>query len=256
MGKTLIPMLRDEYEITHFDVADPGDGLPFIQGDLRDLASVEKACAGKDAVLHIAALHGQAWNRAGDTAGFDVNVTGTKNILEGAVKQGVKRVIYTSSINAVGGVPPFPIDENSKNEALHLYGLTKTLGETMCAYYSARFGISTICLRPGGILNPRDSVAKYGFPTACWCVDPRDVAQAHKLALEAVLSVKHDVFNITSELLTDIEGYKKNPAAAFKKKYPDMVAALPADVDFAKLEWYSIEKAKRVLGYNPKYGLI
>ncbi|MBM4083095.1 MAG: NAD(P)-dependent oxidoreductase, partial [Planctomycetes bacterium] len=114
VGRTLAPMLRERWDVTHFEAKDPGDGLPCVLGDLRDSKAVAAACKGMDAVLHVAALHGKAWAQAGDDVGFGVNVIGTKNILEGAAKSGVKRVVFTSSIWATGhgpNPPYLPIDE-------------------------------------------------------------------------------------------------------------------------------------------------
>jgi hypothetical protein len=155
-----------------------------------------------DAVVHIGALHGKAWNEAGDNVGFDVNVTGTRNILDNAARAGVKRVVFTSSIWASGhGTPApayLPIDERMVREPAELYGLTKALGEQMCRYATATYGLSTIVLRPGGI-RPADaySPVSSGFLTAC--VDVRDVAQAHVLALEAPDAMAHELFIITAD---------------------------------------------------------
>ena len=148
VGRTITPLLERSYSVTHLDLKDPDDGLPFIQGDLRDSRAVAEACEGMDAVLHVAALHGKAWAAAGDDTGFEVNVTGCKNILEGAAKAGVRRVVFTSSIWATGHGDPspeyLPIDEELPRKPAELYGLTKQLGEEMCAYASALYGLSGV----------------------------------------------------------------------------------------------------------------
>lgn len=129
-----------------------------------------------DAVIHVAALHGKAWADHGDGRGFEVNVAGTKNVLEGAAKAGVKRVFFTSSIWASGHGSPsaayLPIDEDTQREPAELYGLTKILGEQMCRYATAKYEISTIVLRPGGIRPADESRAVFGHTiplnTANW----------------------------------------------------------------------------------------
>jgi nucleoside-diphosphate-sugar epimerase len=236
VGRTLAPMLRDEFAVTHFEMNDPGDGLPFIQGDLRSAGDVAKACAGMDAVVHIAALHGAAWSKAGDDIGFEVNVIGTKNILEEAVKAGVRRVVFTSSIWATGhdnpSAPYLPIDEKTAREPQELYGLTKILGEQMCRYASAKYGLSTIVLRPGGI-RPAESYAPRNAGLLAGCVDVRDVAQSQLLALRAPDTLKHEVFIITAD------------TAEFSGRIAELVGP--------NAEWYTVEKAKRLLGYRPQY---
>jgi nucleoside-diphosphate-sugar epimerase len=261
-GRTLAGMLRDTYSVTHLEMSDPGDGLPLIQADLRSPQDVAKACENMDAVVHVAALHGAAWNKLGDDVGFEVNVVGTKNILEGAVKAGVKRVVFTSSIWASGHgspAPPYlPMDEAMQREPAELYGLTKILGEAMCRYTSATSDVSTIVLRPGGI-RPLDRYAPRdpGLLTAVVCV--HDVAQAHVLALQAPADIRHDVFTITADsplCHVDPDAYKRDPAGTLDRVVPGaaaLVAAGELKLD-PNAEWYTVEKAKRVLGYRPRYG--
>jgi nucleoside-diphosphate-sugar epimerase len=262
VGRTLAPLLRERYEVTHFDVSDPGDGLPAILGDLRSPSAVAAACRGMDAILHVAALHGQAWAAAGDDAGFAVNLAGTKNILEGAAAAGVKRVVFTSSIWATGHdappAPHLPIDEALAREPAELYGLTKILGEQMCRYATAKYGFSTIVLRPGGI-RPAAGYAPLQTGFLVGAVDVRDVAQAQVLALAAAESLRHDVFIITADsplCQVQPQAYRADPAGMLDRVVPG-VAARVRDGKLqlpAAGEWYSVAKAKRVLGYQPQFG--
>lgn len=260
VGRTLVPLLRDTYDVTHLEMTDPGDGLPFVQGDLRDARAVARACQGMDAVLHIAALHGRAWAEAGDDMGFEVNVVGTKNLLQGAVEAGVRRVVFTSSIWATGhDAPPatLPIAENLARQPAELYGLTKLLGEQMCRYTSARHGVSTIVLRPGGI-RPAEAYGPNQAAYLAWAVDVRDVAQAHLLALAAPDDLRHDVFVVTADsplCRLDPGAFRRDPAAALESVVPG-AAALVAEGKLTlkpDTEWYSIAKARQLLGYRPRY---
>ncbi len=262
VGRALAPMLRETCEVTHFDVTDPGDGLPAIVGDLRDPQQVAEACRGMDAVLHIAALHGKAWAAAGDDVGFAVNVGGTKNILEGAAVAGVKRVVFTSSIWATGhDAPPpssLPITEELSRQPAELYGLTKILGEQMCRYATAKYGLSTVVLRPGGI-RPAEAYAPRQTCYLAGVVDVRDVAQAQALALLAPESLRHDVFIITADsplCQVDVQAYQADPVAALQRVVPGVAALVQAGTLQlpAVREWYSVAKAKRVLGYRPQFG--
>lgn len=260
VGKTLTPMLKNKYEITHFETRDPGDGCPFIKGDLRDSHAVVQACRGMDAVIHVAALHGMAWNEAGDDTGFEVNVVGTKNILEGAVQAGVRRVVFTSSIWATGhgtNLPYLPIDEDLPREPVELYGLTKIIGEQMCRYASSTHGISTIALRPGGIF-PVEAYEPEQGGYLVGMVDVRDVAQAHVLALEAPADMRHDVFVVTADTplcRVDPDAFRNDPVGALEAVVPG-VTALAAEGKLqlsSDMEWYTVEKARQMLGYRPRY---
>ncbi|OGV82670.1 MAG: hypothetical protein A3K19_32535 [Lentisphaerae bacterium RIFOXYB12_FULL_65_16] len=261
LGRTLTPILRKRYDVTHFDMIDPGDGLPFINGSLCDAAAVEAACRGMDVIVHIAALHGQAWAKAGDHTGFEVNVMGTQNILEGARKSGAQRVVFTSSIWAAGHtpVPPayLPIDENLPREPFEIYGLTKKLGEQMCRFASQRWGLSTICLRPGGICAS-DVPKERRFAHLGAMVDVRDVAQAHALAVAAPDTILHDTFIVTADTVLcriDPVTFFADRAATLERLFP----GIKAHIDSGKFdpngitEWYSNDKAKRLLGYKPEF---
>ena len=260
VGRTLAPMLRDTYDLTHFEMADPEDGLPFIEGDLRDSQAVADACKGIDAILHVAALHGRAWDEAGDEVGFEVNVIGTKNILEGAAQAGVKRVVFTSSIWATGhGVaPPYlPIDENLPREPFELYGLTKIVGEQICRYATSKHGLSTIVLRPGGIA-PADAYAPNQVKYLAGVVDVRDVAHAHVLALEAPEDMRHEVFVVTADsplCKVDPDEFRADPVGTLDKVVSGAARlASQGKLQLSPdLEWYTVAKAKRMLGYEPKH---
>ncbi|MGD2174196.1 MAG: NAD(P)-dependent oxidoreductase [Candidatus Brocadiaceae bacterium] len=261
VGRALAPLLAERWELRHFDVCDPGDGHPGVAGDLRDVDALRAACQGVDAVVHVAALHGRAWREAGDEVGFEVNVLGTRNVLAAAASNGVQRVVFTSSIWATGHgtAPPYlPIDEELPRQPAELYGLTKKLGEQMCAYYSTRRGVSTVCLRPGGIL-PADAPPRDRVRLLFGAVDVRDVARAHLLALTAPDDLEHGVFIVMPDTpLSEVEpaGFLENPVGALDERVPGLAACVNA----GKLtlptigEWYTNEKARRVLGFEPQHG--
>src|SRR6202140_4114832 len=71
-----------------------------VVGDLRDAASISKALSGCDVVFHVAADY-RLWVRDPDEM-YRSNVEGTRSLLEAARKQGVRRVLYTSSVATMG----------------------------------------------------------------------------------------------------------------------------------------------------------
>ena len=107
IGATLTrELLKDGHEV--LVLARPGsdrqnlEGLPVAvcEGDLRDAASLEKGLAGCDILYHAAADY-RLWTRKPGVM-YDINVTGTRNILAAALKCGVSRVVYTSSVGTLG----------------------------------------------------------------------------------------------------------------------------------------------------------
>ncbi len=99
-------LLRDGYQVRA--LARPnsdrrnlhGLELEICEGDLRDRRSLEEGLKGCDMLFHAAADY-RLWTRTPD-AMYDTNVGGTRNILEAALKQGVSRVVYTSSVGTLG----------------------------------------------------------------------------------------------------------------------------------------------------------
>ena len=136
-----------------FDVNTPTDigrGVEFTQGDIRDLDGLLAACQGIDVVFHNAAQVAMAKNK---DLFWSVNRDGTKNLLEAAARQGVKKIIYTSS-SAVYGVPESnPLTEEIAPIPVEEYGRAKLSGEALCCEY-ARNGLDVSIVRPCTIMGP------------------------------------------------------------------------------------------------------
>jgi len=136
-----------------FDVNTPTDigrGVEVTQGDIRDLDGLLAACQGIDVVFHNAAQVAMAKNK---DLFWSVNRDGTKNLLEAAARQGVKKIIYTSS-SAVYGVPESnPLTEEIAPIPVEEYGRAKLSGEALCCEY-ARNGLDVSIVRPCTIMGP------------------------------------------------------------------------------------------------------
>lgn len=260
VGTRLAPMLAERHEVTHFEQRDPADGLPWIEGDLLDHEALREACEGMDAVMHVAAIHGANWRARGDHAMFEVNVMGTQNVVDAAVRAGVRRVVFTSSISATGHgqgtpAPYLPIDEDIPRGPADLYGQSKALGEAICRFATGRHGLSTIMLRPGFICD--ESVE---FPAtlrllSCM-VEVRDVASAHVAALECE-AVHHGAFVVTADSpLARIEPLRffADRRGCLEELFPGIGAHIDAGtIDPRTItEWYTIERARTVLGWEPR----
>ena len=261
VGTRLAPMLAERHEVTHFEMRDPGDGLPWIEGDLLAPDAVREACEGMDAVMHVAAIHGPNWRKLGDHAMFEINVMGTQNVVDAAVRAGVDRLVFTSSISATGhgqGTPPpyLPIDEEIPRGPADLYGQTKALGEHICRFATARYDLNTIILRPGFICDEDCRFPDTWRLLSCM-VDVRDVAGAHVAALECD-AIHHGVFLVTADsplarveplhFFADRRGCLEGLFPGIGR-YIDDGAFDPVAID----EWYTLERARRVLGWTPQH---
>lgn len=132
-------------------------GVPTIKGDIRNPEDVERALAqGFDTVFHVAALAG-VW---GDPEEYEaINVTGTKNMIHSAMKNGVTKFVHTSSPSAVLGLGghmgvgeevPYP------TEHLNPYGITKQKAEELVLAANDNHKFLTCALRPHLIWGPGD----------------------------------------------------------------------------------------------------
>ncbi|NLE75314.1 MAG: NAD(P)-dependent oxidoreductase [Chloroflexi bacterium] len=125
----------------------------FMQGDIMDLERLRWASQGMEAIIHLAAVPGPG--RTTPQRHLEVNVIGTVHVLEAAVAQGVRKVIFGSSGAALGFsfqrqrlVPRyFPVDDAHPAEPQDEYGLSKLLAELTCKRYSDACGLQTIALR-------------------------------------------------------------------------------------------------------------
>ncbi len=128
--------------------------VELITGDLTRLDDVLGASEGCSIFYHIAALYRSAGEK--DSVFYDVNVGGTENVLEAARRYGAGRVVHCSTIGVHGDVEEFPADENSPFRPHDVYQRTKLEGE-LRAREAAENGLPVTVFRPAGIYGPGDT---------------------------------------------------------------------------------------------------
>ena len=105
-------------------------------------------------IVHLAAVLSGA-SEDDPSIAFDVNVLGTFNVLEGARRSGVKKVLVTSSVAAYDAPDPGPLSEESTPlSPMGVYGMTKALLESWCAFYRRRWAIDVRVVRPAAVVGP------------------------------------------------------------------------------------------------------
>jgi dihydroflavonol-4-reductase len=169
-------------------------------GDLRDPASLEKAMAGCDVVFHVAADY-RLWVRDPNEM-YRSNVEGTRAILEAARKNGVRRVVYTSSVATIGftrnGYPANEDSPVSLADMIGHYKRSKFMAEQL-ALEAGRSGLQVVVVNPTTPVGDQDvkptptgrivvDFLKRKFPayveTGLNLVDVRECASGHVTALE------------------------------------------------------------------------
>lgn len=131
------------------------EGIPYIVADIREADAVARACRGSDAVFHVAALTG-IWGRRRDF--WDINVAGTRNVLDACRSCGIAKLIYTSSPSVVFGRDELcGVDESQPYPDRYLahYPETKAAAERMVLAANVA-ELATVALRPHLIWGPGD----------------------------------------------------------------------------------------------------
>jgi nucleoside-diphosphate-sugar epimerase len=254
LGPTSVERLRsDGHEVAGFDLADGND--------IMDPAAIRRAARGADAIVHSAGLPEDRNGPPADT--LAINLAGTSNTLVAAEQEGVKRVVFLSSGKSLGMIerdPDYlPVDDDHRGLATRPYGLSKWLAEEMCAAFTQRTGIATICLRPVAVFDGAGYARMIQAPPApmspghSWHmgvhIDLRDVADAIARAVSCP-SPGHARLLLCAADIAD-----RRPTLELVAEHLPKVAwrggAEYEDDPFRSL--IDIARARRVLGWAPRH---
>jgi UDP-glucose 4-epimerase len=129
--------------------------IQFIRGTVTDPTLVRDAVQGCDLVFHLAALPSVPRSVEDPIATHAVCATGSTIVLDCARLAGVRRVIYSASSSAYGGIPGVVRREEDPVAPLSPYAAAKVTGEFYCQAFWATFGLETVCLRLFNVFGPR-----------------------------------------------------------------------------------------------------
>lgn len=130
-------------------------GIQTVQVDLRDAEGVRRACANMDIVYHVGAIPG-IWGKRQEF--WDINVGGTRNVLEGCRAAGVRRLVFTSTPSVVFSKEELcGVDESQPYPSKYLaaYPMTKAVAERMVLEANGP-NSATVALRPHLVWGPGD----------------------------------------------------------------------------------------------------
>jgi len=308
LGKWIVDELlnRGEKHVRVLDIRPsptPDDRVEFVQVDVTKIDTLRKGLAGLTTVIHTASPpHGKGYQMY-----YNVNVEGTKNVVEACVELGIKQLVFTSSASVVfdgrhikGG------DESLPYCKTHLDGYTETKekAERIVLEANGRKGLLTVALRPSGIFGPGDAQGWPGFIEAAqngkskfqlgdgsnlmdWTY-VENVAYAHVLAADKLVPGNDKVAGQAFFITNDEPAPFWDMAKYIWKNldYPTPTVVVPYWLAYylaLLLDWivwllsplvsihltftffrvvyagahryFTIEKAKRDLGYKPKVAL-
>jgi UDP-N-acetylglucosamine 4-epimerase len=261
-------------------LSDPNFTL--IEGDIRNIDDCHKACNDIEFVLHQAALGSVPRSITNPITTNDVNVSGFLNMLVAARDAGVKRFVYAASSSTYGDSEALPKVEDKIGNPLSPYAITKYVNELYAEIFFKTYGLDTIGLRYFNVFGRRQDpdgayaavipkfvkqLVNYESPVIngdgtysrdFTYID--NVLQMNLLAIsstdpKAVNTVYNVAFGQRATLNELVENLKLNLSkfdnriAKIKIEYgPERIGDIPHSLA-------SIEKAKKLLGYNPIYSL-
>ncbi|MFQ5711228.1 MAG: NAD-dependent epimerase/dehydratase family protein [Candidatus Geothermarchaeales archaeon] len=162
-GERVIAYYRTPRKIDF--LGDVSERIREVRGDVTDLAHLMYTIRreGVTGVIHAAAVVTEPPSRARPYAAFQVNVTGTANVLEAARIMDLERVVFLSSGAAAGPTEDLsPVKEDQRSPD-GIYGTTKLMSELLGLRYHAIYGLDFIVVRPTWIYGPgRDALRTFG----------------------------------------------------------------------------------------------
>lgn len=246
------------------------DRIEVVEGDIRDLETVETAVEDVWCILHQAALPSVPRSVKAPNTTNDVNVGGTLTLLTAARKAGVRRVVMASSSSVYGNEGPLPRTEDQPTHPMSPYAVSKLASEQYCSIFARLYGMETLCFRYFNVFGPRqDETSQYAGVIARFARDAlsgapytvfgdgqqaRDftyvanVAHANMLAVEAE-QLNGEIVNIACggrvtllQLAEAIDGAVGRP---------NQVVHQPERAADVRESQASIEAARELLRYEP-----
>ncbi|MCS6882514.1 MAG: GDP-mannose 4,6-dehydratase [Oscillochloridaceae bacterium] len=132
-----------------------GTDVQVHTGDVRDTGALAAAAEGTEVIYHLAAIVSVVQSVAQPVETFDVNLTGTLQVLEAARRAGIRRVILASTCAVYGDTHKLPVSEQDPPAPLSPYAASKLAAEEALKLYTRLHGLETVSLRFFNVYGPR-----------------------------------------------------------------------------------------------------
>jgi len=246
----------------------------FRRGSTLQAKVVEALTRKVDAIIHLAAVVSPYYSVKKPQVVNAVNVTGTLNVLNAALKTKAQRVVFASSSSVYGNQTLLPIAENNPLHPITPYGASKLSGEKYCEAYNSTYGLDTISLRYFNVYGERQSANPYSGAIAIFSKQLRkgvkptiygdgsqtrdfihvsDIVSANLQALESSEGIG-EAFNIGTGRATRIDDICSLLAefAGRPEISPIHTDARAGDI---RDSYANITKAGESLGFQPRVSL-
>jgi UDP-N-acetylglucosamine 4-epimerase len=254
----------------------------FLEGDIDDLATCQRACAGVDLILHEAALGSVPLSMKDPLGSHRSNVTGFLNMLLAARDAKVKRFVYASSSAIYGDDPGLPKVEEKIGNPLSPYAATKAINEVYANAFACAYGLPSIGLRYFNVFGPRqDPEGAYAAVIPLWIAallrrqpifingdgeTSRDfcfvanVVQANLLAATTSnADAVNQAYNVALGHRTTLNELFHSLQSTLRKRDPALPQQKPVYRDFrpgdVRHSLADIGKAQRLFGFAPSHSI-
>ncbi len=244
------------------------NNFTLVEGDIRDMKLLADIFDGAriDVVVHIAARAGVRPSIKEPQLYYDVNVRGTTNLLEMAKDYQIKKFIFASSSSVYGENKKVPFSEDDNVDyPISPYAATKKAGELICFTYHHLYNLPVCCLRFFTVYGPRQrpemaihkftrlvyegkSIPVYGDGTS-----KRDYTYIEDIIAGITAAIQKDlayeIINLGESKTVGLSGLISLIEGNLQKKA--MIEWLPQQPGDVPVTFADIDKARRLLGYNP-----
>ncbi|MFH1420904.1 MAG: SDR family NAD(P)-dependent oxidoreductase [Candidatus Aenigmatarchaeota archaeon] len=228
-------LVQDGHEVIVIDnfllgspdnLKDIADKITFVQGDIRNCATMNEITKGVDVVFNEAAASSSPMFMTNLRDAVSVNVDGFINVLNACKLNDVKALVYASS-SSIYGNGESPLNENDKTVVPNFYAVTKHFNEELANVYASEYGLPCIGLRYMSVYGPNEKAKGvyanlvsqflwdmmknerpviYGDGTQTRdFIYAKDVVNANLLAMEYAMSQKKaDIFNVGTSVATSL----------------------------------------------------
>jgi nucleoside-diphosphate-sugar epimerase len=296
VGTNLSKLMSGKYDVTQVDIKSVGEkwnGQKYFKGDIRNLEDCKKYTEGADVVIHLAGeLPHAGWGeelKKGTM--WEIMVDGTENVLFACLHNKVKKVIYYSSSAVYGEPPKYALKEDAKHAPLDEYGKAKSKAEDICHEYMKK-GLDITIIRPMTILGPGfvgilRSMMEFIYRGKKFPIIGDGSNRIQLIHIEDIMDAtircidepkaKNETFNISSDMngmptireeLKELCQYaRKGGIMSFPSwmvkpvlKFTNIIGKATMGKEIAMLADKTFltdnSKAKKLLGWYPKYGNI
>lgn len=261
VGRAIMKAGRGAHTFVPIDIVDQVESVGGHRISVTDRDAILRVSEGCDAIIHTAALHGHFYGKKPNQEFIEVNVVGAENLFEAAIKHGIRRCVFSSTLEVVCGIDWMAngvavYDRYTPPRPDWIYPVTKLMVEQLGQYHVREHGLEVVQLRYSYVRDlPMEQI---GLGLLSHSVADSDVASANLLAATKP-GLKDEALMVAAEVpftIKDVMAAQKDPWAVLEKYWPGCSDVLrrhnltPKPRDFWPIA--KVDDTKIVLGWESK----